>query len=106
MVQSPQRAVPGPKAEVVVHRAARGQVLGDRRPLAARAQDIHEAVHHGAQVYRALVAAPLGRRDQRLHQRPLGVRQVRRVAQLAPVIAAPVLNSPHPQTCPGTSEHT
>src|SRR3954452_11931038 len=46
MVESVERAVVLPAAEVVVHRAARGQVLRDRAPLAAGAQHIHQPVHH------------------------------------------------------------
>lgn len=80
-----------------------GQVPGDRRPLAARAQTMHHAIQHGAHVHRAPVAAPLGRRKQRRTQRPLRIHMAARVAQRAPVIPASLLNSPHPQTRPGTS---
>ena len=84
------------RAEVVVHRAARRQVLRQRRPLAAGAQDIHHPVHHLAHVDRPLVAAALGRRDQRPDQRPFLVRQVARIAQLAAVVSGAVLGRPHP----------
>ena len=65
-----QRAVVVPAAEGVVHRAARRQVLRDRSPLATGAQHIHQAIDHLAHIDRALVAASLGWRNQRLHQRP------------------------------------
>src|SRR3984885_10916576 len=41
MVDAPQRAIPLPAVEVVVHRAARRQVLRDCAPLAAGAQEVH-----------------------------------------------------------------
>ena len=47
-----------------------GRSFGQRGPLAARAQDIHQPVDDLAHVHRPLVAAPLGRRDQRPDQRP------------------------------------
>ena len=65
-----QRAVPAPQVEIVEQRAARRQVFRDRPPLASRAQHIHDPVHHFAHVDVALVAAALGRRNQRLDMRP------------------------------------
>ena len=94
VVQAVERAVVLPPAEATVDGAARRQVLGHRPPLAARAQHIHPAMHHLAHVNRSLVAAPLGAGDPRLDQRPFLVGQVRRAAQLAPVAAGAVLNSP------------
>ena len=53
-----ERAVPAPQIEVIVDRRARRQVLRDRAPLAAGAQDVHQAVddlahHHCACCRRA-----------------------------------------------------
>jgi hypothetical protein len=100
MVNAPERAVVVPSVEVVVQGAARRQVLGDRGPLAARAQDVHEAVGHLAQVDRPLVAAALGGRDQWGDQRPFRVGQVTWVAQLATVVATTVLTRPHQRLPP------
>src|SRR4030081_3935810 len=61
-----ERAVPSPQVKIVVHRAARRQVLRDRSPLATGAQHIHQAIDHLAHIDRALVAASLGWRNQRL----------------------------------------
>src|SRR3984893_19506798 len=90
-----QRAVLVPSAEIVVHRAARRQVLRQGRPLAAGADNIHAPIDHIPLVDRPFVAARLRSRDQWLNERPLLVRQVTRVAQLAPVILTAVLLRPH-----------
>src|SRR3954470_6463048 len=100
VVNALERAVVVPSVEVVVQGAARRQVLGDRGPLAARAQDVHEAVGHLAQVDRPLVAAALGGRDQWGNQRPFRVGQVTWVAQLATVVAPTVLTRPHQRLPP------
>src|SRR5216683_8040087 len=75
-----ERAVPRPQVKIVVHRAARRQVLRDRSPLATGAQHIHQAIDHLAHIDRALVAASLGWRNQRLHQRPFLIGQIARIA--------------------------
>jgi len=90
-----QRAVVAPQTKVVVHRAARRQILRDVAPLAVGAQDIHHAVDHLAHVDAPLAAAALGRRHQRFDMRPLGVGQVARIAQLVAVVAGAVLDRPH-----------
>src|SRR3954454_18680343 len=100
VVNAPERAVVVPSVEVVVQGAARRQVLGDRGPLAACAQDIHEAVGPLAQVDRPLVPAALGGRDQRGDQCPFLVGQVTWVAQLATVVAPTVLTRPHQRLPP------
>src|SRR3954451_3974701 len=60
MVNALQCTVPIPQPEVIVHRAAGRQTLWQCSPLAAGAQDIHDAIDHFANVDRPLVAAPLG----------------------------------------------
>lgn len=95
MMQPIERAIVLPVEEIAVHRAARWQVLRQRCPLAAGAQDIHDAIDDLAHIDGPLVAATLGRRDERVNQRPFGVRQVARIAQLAAVVAAAVLGRPH-----------
>ncbi len=60
-----ERAVPTPKVEVIVEGRARRQILRDGAPLAAGAENVHEAVDNLAYVDVALVAAAFGRRNQR-----------------------------------------
>ena len=74
-----ERAVPAPQIEIIVDRRARRQVLGDRPPLAAGAQHIHQAVDDFTYVHRPPVAAALPRPDERLRQRPFLVGQVARI---------------------------
>src|SRR4051812_7227834 len=90
-----ERAVPGPQLEVAVHRRARSQILRYGPPLAAGAEDVHQAVDHLAHVHRALVAAALGRRDERRHMAPFLIGQIARIAQLAAVVPRAVLDRPH-----------
>src|SRR5208283_6029152 len=86
MVDAIERAVVIPADEVIMYGAAWRKVLGDRAPLASGAQDVHRAVHHFTHLDRALVAAGLGPRDQRLDQVPFVIGQVTRVAQPATVV--------------------
>src|SRR5208337_1255400 len=95
MVDAVQRSIPAPAIEIVVYCAARGQILGDCAPLAAGAEDVHQAVDHLAQVDRALIATRFGRRDQRSDLRPFFIGQVTLIAQPAAVIAGAVLLGPH-----------
>src|SRR4051812_49525648 len=90
-----ERAVPAPELEVVGHRRARRQVLGDSPPLAACAEDVHQPVHHLAHVHRALVAAPFARPDERLHMAPFLIRQIARIPQFAAVVPRTVLDRPN-----------
>src|SRR4051812_22923746 len=100
-----QRAVGVPAAEVVVHRAAGRQVLRQRCPRAAGAQDIHKPVDNLPLDNSTLMATALGGRNQRGNDRPLGIRQVAGVAQLAPVIPGAVLVRPH-RAAPATRTAT
>ena len=101
MMDAIERAVPAPQAEVIVHGASRRQVLGQRAPLAAGAQDVHQPVDHLAQIDRPLAAAALAgwgqtaKRTDGLDMQPFLVGQVARMAQLVPVVARAVLGSPH-----------
>ena len=94
-----ERAVVVPEVEVAMYRAARRQVLRQCSPLAARAQDIHQAIDDFADIHPPLVAAALGRRNLGRDQLPLFIRQVTRVAQLAAVVATPVLRSTSAASC-------
>jgi hypothetical protein len=90
-----QRPIVVPQGEVAMHRAAGWKVLRKGAPLAAGAQDRHQAIDHVPHGDRALAAAPLRRRDQRFHKRPFLVGQVARIAKMAAVIAMAVLVRPH-----------
>ena len=46
MMDAIQRAVPVPQAEVIMHGASGRQILGQRAPLAAGAENVHHAVDH------------------------------------------------------------
>ena len=69
-------AVVAPLLEVVPDGALGQQVVRQQLPLAAGAGLVEQGVEHLADVGRARPAAGLGRRDQRLDDRPLGVGQV------------------------------
>lgn len=71
-----ERAVPAPKVEIVEQRALGRQIFRNSAPLAARAQHVKQAIGNLANFDRALAPATLGRRDQRLHQSPLRIRQI------------------------------
>jgi len=94
-VKTIERAVVGPKIEIAVNRALGRQILGDRPPLTARRENIHEAVHDLAYVHLALAAAALCRRDQGPDQRPLRVRDIAGITQTATVVASTIFIRPH-----------
>ena len=83
MMDAIQRAVPVPQAEVIMHGASGRQILGQRAPLAAGAQNVHHAVDHLADSDAPFAAAGLARRDQRLDMRPFRIGQVARITQFA-----------------------
>jgi hypothetical protein len=93
-MQPLEPAVMLPAQEIAIDRASRWQVLRQRRPLTARAEDIHDPVDYLAHVNRAFVAASLGRRDERPDQPPFLVRQIARIAQLG--LLPPTI----PEDCP------
>ena len=95
MMDPVERAVPVPQAQVVVHGAARRQVLGQIAPLAAGAQDVHHPVDHLAQVDPPLAATRLAGRKERLDQRPFLVGQIARIAQMVSVVSRRILDRPH-----------
>jgi hypothetical protein len=63
-----QRSVSGRAIEVVAYRVAGGQVLGNRAPLAARAEDVHQAIDDLAKVDSTFVAVRFGRRVHSSHR--------------------------------------
>ena len=76
-----ERAVPVPQIEVVMQRRARRQVLRDRPPLAAGAQNVHKSVDDLVQIHGPLVAPAPGRRNKGRDQRPFFVGHIARITQ-------------------------
>ena len=95
LVNTLERSVATPKIEVIVERRARRQVLRDGAPLAAGAEDVHQAVDDLALIDVTAVAAALGWRNKRLDMRPFGVGHIARVAEPAVIIASAVFVAPH-----------
>src|ERR1700680_2341774 len=95
VVDALQRSVPIPQHEVRMRRALRGQVLGQRLPLATRREHVEDCVEHLANIHLAPTAAALGWRDHRLNQRPFGIRQVTRISQTTPLSSAAMFRFPH-----------
>ena len=87
--------VPVPQAEVILHGASGRQLLGQRGPMAAGAEQVHHAVNHLADIDVPFATAGLARRDQRLDMRPLLIGQIARIAQLVTVVTGAVFISPH-----------
>src|SRR5215211_4459144 len=96
VMKSPQRAVTLPTHKVVVHGAARGQVLGQSTPLAARAQHVEHCVENLAQINPALPPRP-ALRDvyEGAGQLPFGIGHIRGVPQALAVVGAASLGRPH-----------
>jgi len=85
-----QRSVIPPKVKIFEQRAARRQILGDRPPLTAGAQNVHQAVHHFTDINTTLAAPSFGRWYQWRNMRPFIIRHVARVAKLAAIIGTTV----------------
>lgn len=90
-----ERPIVVPAAQVIVHRASWRQVFRQRRPLAPGGENIHHPVDDSPHINGALVASWLGAWDQPADDGPLFVRQVARITQLAAVIPSPILLRPH-----------
>ncbi len=105
MVDTIQRPVIVPKIEIFEQRAAWRQVLGDRAPLAARAQDVHQAVHDFTDIDAPPAPASLGRWYQWRDKSPFPVRHVTRIAKLAAIIRTTVFRCPH-RSCPPVRVNT
>ena len=93
-------AFPFPTREIVPHRALRRQVLRQRAPLAAGRKHVEYRVQHFAHIYPAWPAAVLRWPDQRRHQRPFRIRQVRRIPQPTPVRRTPMFCRPRHPSAP------
>ncbi len=90
-----QRAIPGPQVEIGPHCALRGQVFGQRLPLAAGPQDVENSVQNLAHINRALAAAVLGRWDHGLDNRPFGASQITRITKTDAVRSNAMFRLPH-----------
>src|SRR5260370_17064684 len=88
----------GPQIEIAEQRTLGRKVLGNRPPLAARAQDVHETVDNLSHIDGTPPTAPLGLRNQRPYQGPFLCRQIARVAQLVAIIAGTIGGTPHRQS--------
>ena len=86
-----------------MHGASGRQILGQRAPLAAGAQNVHHAVDHLADSDAPFAAAGLARRDQRLDMRPFRIGQVARITQFVAVVARAVAPWPAVPTWTGSS---
>jgi hypothetical protein len=95
MVDAVERAIIPPADKIPVDRAALRQFLRDRQPLTTGAQNLENAVDDFPDIHLTLVSATLGRRDQRFDQTPFVIWQVTGIPQLAAVVAATVVFSPH-----------
>ena len=94
MMDAIERAVVAPQVKIIEQRRARRQVLRDRPPLASRAQDIHDPVHHlphvdAAPCRRAGPAGSMARHPFIRHQ------SGRSDIAIAPVVTSAVLRRPH-----------
>jgi len=94
-VEAIERAVPTPAIEVIVECRARRQVLRDGAPLAAGAEDVHQAVDDLALIDMTPVAAALGRWNDRLDMRPFRLSKIARIAQPTAVVASAIFVGPH-----------
>ena len=99
MVNTFQRSIVVPKIEVAINSAAGRQILRDRPPLASGTQNVHQPIDDIAHVTCPFATARSGWRDQRTNQSPFFIRQIARVAQLAPVVTTPILIRPHRSPC-------
>lgn len=106
-MRSPERAVPGPTGEIVVHRAPGWQVLGRGAPPAARRQDVEDPVQHRAHGDGAPPATALGRRDEGCNQHPLRIGQIARIAQARALMRLSLLGCPHRASppCPTSTDN-
>jgi Putative transposase DNA-binding domain len=95
MMHSIRRAVAAPQVQIIKNSAAWGKILGDRPPLASRAQNAHDPVHNLPNAYPAPVAAVLGRWNQRFDVSPFFIGQVTRISQFATVVSPAVFRRPH-----------
>jgi len=89
-----QRAIVGPKIEIIVEGTLGRKVLGHIAPLAPRAQYVHDPIHDLAHIGLTLAAAVFGWGNERLDVRPLLVCQITRITQLVTIVFRAVCKRP------------
>lgn len=95
MVDAIQRAVPIPQLEIMVHRAFRRQILGQRLPLASGPQQIEKAVDNLAHVDVPRPTATSCRRNHRRHQAPFFIGEITHVTQTLTPCRGTMFRCPH-----------
>jgi hypothetical protein len=106
-VHAIQGSIVIPTTQIFLDLAARRNLSWQSRRLAAGAEDVNHPIHYRPHIHCPLVAALLGRWDQRPNQTPFLVRHLAPVAQPATVTPTPVLHRPHafsPADCCNPSE--
>jgi len=88
-------AIPVPELEIVVHRALRRQVFGQRLPLASGPEHVENPVQDFAHVDRAFASTVSPRRDHRSDNRPFVVSQIAWITQAPAVRGAAMIGCPH-----------
>ena len=99
-MNSHERAIPIPAVEIIVECRAGRKVFWDGAPLAAGAQDVHQAVDDLALIHMASVAAALGRRNAWRDMRPFRVGEIALIAQSTAVVSSTVIVGPHRRPLP------
>ena len=100
MVDALQRAVPIPQLEIMVHRAFRRQILGQRLPLAAGPQQVKKAVENLAHVDVPRPAATSCRRNRRRHQSPFFIGETTCITQTLTPCRSTMFRCPHRRSLP------
>ena len=100
MVDTLQRAVPIPQFEIMVHRAFRRQILGQRLPLPSGPQQIEKAVDNLAHVDVPWPTATSCRRNHRRHQAPFFIGEITRITQTLTPCRSTMFRCPHRRSLP------
>ena len=95
IVDALQRAVPIPQLEIMVHRALRWKIFGQRLPLAAGPQQVEEAVDDLAHVGIPRPSTTSCRWDHRRHQRPFFIGEITRITQILTSCRSTMFRCPH-----------
>ena len=95
IVDALQRAVPIPQLEIMVHRAFRRQILGQRLPLAAGPQQVEKAVDNLAHVDIPRPPATSCGRDHRRHQGPFFIGEITGITDILTSCRSTMLRCPH-----------
>src|SRR5580693_5095359 len=105
IVAALQRAVPIPQLEIMVHRALRRQILGQRLPLAAGPQQVEKAVDDLAHVDIPRPPATSCRWDHRRHQGPFFIGEITRITQILTSCRSTMFRCPHRSLSAPVNQH-